>query len=866
MTSTKFRVLLASVLLLVAFASNSYADISNAAVLFLRIAPGARAAGMGEAFVAIADDATATHWNPAGLGAYPLASTWIATNIPDEYRVVSRIAARKNGRADDYMGYEIWAITADGLARFDNKSWHDYEMFGTKTDETVQQIASRYFNIIDEKELEGIVTKIAVANNDGSYDDLVKLHDEILEAAPADYSLIESLTSGLDSVLVMYNLCRLNWDKVNQIRDSWRDGYKDSTLTEKELDRINIAAEKARMRYLPEELKIPYSALFAGELTSIASNGTVVMVGTTDGLYQYNGSNWRPYGDEDAMPSRNVLSMHPVGSNILIGTDKGIVNYNGLAIVALDASQPLPKGSVSAIGAASLTDIYVVMDSDLYHYDGQRWSNTFDYTVILDDTAERVTDGFAIYGTQAEKEKYQTKLEQARQAASGDSASTGMEPGEAVKLPYVAEIKGKVNDIYVDGTNKVWLATEYGLLYFDGTGWQLPGYTDFQVAEGQTLDDIVQLRFQRDKSFTEENIDVYKAQLKVVNDLGDEPLKAGQTIKIYANPNAYPVESIARVRDQIFFATLSGLVSFDGQRWSRAGFEGVDNGPVYDIYTLSGETWIVGHNKIVVRGRGKFQLTGMHVKWLPELASDLYYDFFSFVANKEGLGTFGGNVTFLSYGKIVRTDEQGTELGTFDSFDLAVTGSFGTSLTNKLKGGVSAKIIHSRLAEQGAGEEKGKGTSTGFAVDFGLLYQYSPRLTIGAAVTNLGWPMKYIDAAQSDDLPRNLAFGFAYKLKNSEYLDILATAEANKLLVGLNDGLSTELKEVIFNGGMEVTYLDLISGRIGYIYDQEGQIKTMTLGFGLSLIDLIQADLAYIPSNNDQALANTLRVSLTLTP
>ena len=45
MTSTKFRVLLASVLLLVAFASSSYADISNAAVLFLRIAPGARAAG-----------------------------------------------------------------------------------------------------------------------------------------------------------------------------------------------------------------------------------------------------------------------------------------------------------------------------------------------------------------------------------------------------------------------------------------------------------------------------------------------------------------------------------------------------------------------------------------------------------------------------------------------------------------------------------------------------------------------------------------------------------------------------------------------------------------------------------------------------
>jgi hypothetical protein len=41
--------------------------ISQAGVLFLMIAPGARASGMGEAFVAVADDATASYWNPAGL-------------------------------------------------------------------------------------------------------------------------------------------------------------------------------------------------------------------------------------------------------------------------------------------------------------------------------------------------------------------------------------------------------------------------------------------------------------------------------------------------------------------------------------------------------------------------------------------------------------------------------------------------------------------------------------------------------------------------------------------------------------------------------------------------------------------------------
>ena len=40
----------------------------NAALLYLMIKPGARALGAGEAFVATADDAWATYYNPAGLG------------------------------------------------------------------------------------------------------------------------------------------------------------------------------------------------------------------------------------------------------------------------------------------------------------------------------------------------------------------------------------------------------------------------------------------------------------------------------------------------------------------------------------------------------------------------------------------------------------------------------------------------------------------------------------------------------------------------------------------------------------------------------------------------------------------------------
>ncbi|MCB9357189.1 MAG: PorV/PorQ family protein [Calditrichaeota bacterium] len=65
----KNRMFALCVILAGLFASQAHAaSVSQATLLFLKIAPGARPTGMGESFVAIADDATATWWNPAGLG------------------------------------------------------------------------------------------------------------------------------------------------------------------------------------------------------------------------------------------------------------------------------------------------------------------------------------------------------------------------------------------------------------------------------------------------------------------------------------------------------------------------------------------------------------------------------------------------------------------------------------------------------------------------------------------------------------------------------------------------------------------------------------------------------------------------------
>ncbi|UCD17917.1 MAG: PorV/PorQ family protein, partial [Candidatus Zixiibacteriota bacterium] len=142
-----------------------------------------------------------------------------------------------------------------------------------------------------------------------------------------------------------------------------------------------------------------------------------------------------------------------------------------------------------------------------------------------------------------------------------------------------------------------------------------------------------------------------------------------------------------------------------------------------------------------------------------------------------------------------------------------------------------------------------------------LLYRFHRRWTLGVAITNLGPDVSYIDVAQADPLPRNLAVGLATNLIQSDYNNLLLTGEINKSLVGFDDSFSEEIKEIIYNGGIEYRYGSFIAFRGGYIYDQEGEVKTPTLGFGLSYRKF-KFDFAYIPSNDDVPLANTMRLSL----
>ena len=274
----------------------------------------------------------------------------------------------------------------------------------------------------------------------------------------------------------------------------------------------------------------------------------------------------------------------------------------------------------------------------------------------------------------------------------------------------------------------------------------------------------------------------------------------------------------------------------------------------------------------------------MHSNWLPQLSSDLFYDYGAFTHPVDGLGTFGLSITYMNFGEQNVTDERGPEvIDKFTSYDFAVSGAFGTKIKSNIGLGVNMKIIRSNLAPFGAGKEEGTGQAWTFGVDLGILYKQFlfDRLNFGINLSNMGPKVAYIDVDQADPQPTNLKLGFAYRLLDSEFNKITLTADFNKLLVRrYTDGKSDpfykaiftswgdepfdqEMKKVISHVGMEYWYAAFFALRAGYWDDKIGKIRAKTFGAGFRY-SIYQIDFGYIAAGKGHPLSDTMRFSFSV--
>ena len=254
----------------------------------------------------------------------------------------------------------------------------------------------------------------------------------------------------------------------------------------------------------------------------------------------------------------------------------------------------------------------------------------------------------------------------------------------------------------------------------------------------------------------------------------------------------------------------------------------------------------------------------MHTKLVPDLADDVFFEYLGGSKYIQGWGGVAATITYLSYGESFATDPDSPDpTGTFSSFEFSPSVAMGTRIVNNLGLGANLKLLHVNLAPDNIASG-GKGTT--FAVDLGGLYNIPGtsenffglgateyNIGLGVTVANLGPDISLASGQQSDPLPRNLKVGTSFGARTANKTSFLLGVAMEKSLVfedipdSIKAGLSfAEKNELLFSGGLEVGIMDLAYGRVGYIYDDVGEIKGATYGAGF-YIKNFGLDFASIP-------------------
>ncbi len=258
-----------------------------------------------------------------------------------------------------------------------------------------------------------------------------------------------------------------------------------------------------------------------------------------------------------------------------------------------------------------------------------------------------------------------------------------------------------------------------------------------------------------------------------------------------------------------------------------------------------------------------------YCQYLPKLADDLSINNIYLSSKFSDLAYFGMGYSRFSYGEQELTDEAGNSLGTASSYDYALGfwAAFSFDADNSF--GAGFKYIKRHLAEIGAGS-KSKSNASTIAFDFGLLSRnnfpaatwrndkiYYPGLrrlfrvernkglVFGVSVANLGKDLAYVDADQSDPLPKRLRLGIGYQAIDSEPVGLRLTVDATKLLIDMNDPFKEEWNEIIWSYGLESTLYYLFNFRLGRLLDREGHQRFNTIGFGIGP-EWLRFDYSYV--------------------
>src|SRR6266545_5273110 len=175
--------------------------------------------------------------------------------------------------------------------------------------------------------------------------------------------------------------------------------------------------------------------------------------------------------------------------------------------------------------------------------------------------------------------------------------------------------------------------------------------------------------------------------------------------------------------------------------------------------------------------RSAIELT--YAQLAPNFASDINYNYLSYVHPVEGWGAFGVGAVFVSLGEIQGTDINGNLTQSFGANVFSPAVYYGTRLLPDLSVGAALKYVRLQYAPTSL-----QGVGTTFAVDLGGLYRIpAARLNLGLTVQNLGPSVVFINDDQASPLSRMMKIGFAWEAVSKEQVSLLLSGDFDQSLL-----------------------------------------------------------------------------------
>ncbi len=286
------------------------------------------------------------------------------------------------------------------------------------------------------------------------------------------------------------------------------------------------------------------------------------------------------------------------------------------------------------------------------------------------------------------------------------------------------------------------------------------------------------------------------------------------------------------------------LMIFPGSRaTSMSGAFGATQGDVFSTY----------YNNAALAFENKKMIGLQHANWLPGLYQGMYYEYLAFLLPIAKDINFTGAVTYLTTGKTEAN--VGGIYREWLTYDIAVKVAGSMPISDRLGVSLGMKYLYSFLAPDEVIEVLGTqtgvtmsgGTGHAWAFDGAIFYRW-PKfvniealgmewlsvLRLGLAVQNMGTQISYVEGGNSDPLPRTIRLSSSLGILENKRHQLRFNVDLIKIAVNVDN--YTDFKGMWEDTwkatGLEYTFNELFSLRLGYFIDAVGKREGPTFGAG----------------------------------